>query len=133
MRRGMRISLKMPGRLREKRIIRFAAALLCFALITAVLPESVAETRPEEKLIRVGWYESSFNRTDSFGRRSGYAYEYIETIRIYAGWDIKYVPCDSFSDSMKKLLAGEVDLLYDVLLRSPVGNGLLKGVEVYNH
>ena len=45
---------------------------------------------------------------------SGYAYEYMETIGIYAGWEIEYIPCDSFADSLTKLLAGEVDLLYDV-------------------
>ncbi len=45
---------------------------------------------------------------------SGYAYEYIETIGIYAGWDIEYIPSDSFADCLTKLLAGEVDLLYDV-------------------
>ena len=45
---------------------------------------------------------------------SGYAYEYIETIGIYAGWDIEYIPCDSFAESLSRLLAGEVDLLYDV-------------------
>ena len=28
-----------------------------------------------KKVVRVGWYESAFNSTDRFGRRSGYAYE----------------------------------------------------------
>ena len=109
----MRISLKMPGRLREKRIIRFAAALLCFALITAVLPESVAETRPEEKLIRVGWYESSFNRTDSFGRRSGYAYEYQMKLAAYTGWRYEYVK-GSWSELLQMLINGDIDLMSDV-------------------
>jgi len=45
---------------------------------------------------------------------SGYAYEYIQTIGAYAGWDIEYVYCDSFSGSVEKLLAGEVDLMYDI-------------------
>jgi signal transduction histidine kinase/DNA-binding response OmpR family regulator len=45
---------------------------------------------------------------------SGYAYEYIQTIGTYAGWNIEYVYCDSFSTSVEKLLAGEVDLCYDI-------------------
>ena len=45
---------------------------------------------------------------------SGYAYEYIQTIGTYAGWDIEYIPCESFSDSMELLLTGEVDLFYEV-------------------
>ena len=45
---------------------------------------------------------------------SGYAFEYIQTIGTYAGWDIEYVYCDSFSGSVEALLAGKVDLMYDI-------------------
>ena len=45
---------------------------------------------------------------------SGYAYEYIQTIGTYAGWDIEYIPCESFSESMNKLLTGEADLFYEL-------------------
>ena len=54
------------------RVRRLASFLLCLILIGSVLPLSAAESG--EKVVRVGWYESSFNTTDSFGRRSGYAY-----------------------------------------------------------
>ena len=45
---------------------------------------------------------------------SGYAHEYIQTIAAYAGWDIDYIPCDSFSECLNKLFAGEVDLFYEI-------------------
>ena len=45
---------------------------------------------------------------------SGYAFDYIETIGSYAGWDIEYIPCNGFSDCLNRLLAGEVDLFYDI-------------------
>ena len=45
---------------------------------------------------------------------SGYAFDYIQTIGTYAGWEIEYVPCDSFSGCVEMLLSGEVDLFYDV-------------------
>ena len=45
---------------------------------------------------------------------SGYAYEYIQTIGTYAGWDIEYIPCDSFSESLNKLITGEADLFYEL-------------------
>ena len=45
---------------------------------------------------------------------SGYAYEYIQTIGTYAGWDIEYIPCESFSESMNKLISGEADLFYEI-------------------
>ena len=45
---------------------------------------------------------------------SGYAYDYIQTIATYAGWDVEYVPAASFSECMSKLIAGEVDVFYEV-------------------
>ena len=45
---------------------------------------------------------------------SGYAYEYLQTIAAYAGWDIEYIPSDSFSECLNKLFAGEVDLFYEI-------------------
>ena len=68
------------------------------------------------KVVRVAYEE--FNRqmvVDEDNKPvSGYAYEFIETIGIYAGWEIEYVPCDSFADSIKMLLAGEADLIYEI-------------------
>ena len=70
----------------------------------------------DRKVVRIPCVE--FNRfmvlDENHNPVSGYAYEYIDTIGIYAGWDIQFVPCDSFTDSLSKLLAGEVDLFYDV-------------------
>ena len=45
---------------------------------------------------------------------SGYAYDYIQTIGTYAGWDVDYIPCASFYDTIKLLLAGDVDLIYEI-------------------
>jgi len=68
------------------------------------------------KVVRIAYEE--FNRQmivdEDNNPVSGYAYEFIETIGIYAGWDIEYIPCDNFADSIKKLLAGEVDLIYEI-------------------
>ena len=33
----------------------------------------------------------SFNLTDRFGRRSGYAYDYQQKIAAYTGWKYEYV------------------------------------------
>ena len=77
---------KNSGGFLKRRIRRFAAVLLCLVMAAAVLPGAGTEAKAEGKLIRVGWYESSFNRTDSFGRRSGYAYEYQMKLAAYTGW-----------------------------------------------
>ena len=107
----MKISSKTAGRLKEKRIIRFAAVLLCLALSVAFLPHTVTEA--EGKLIRVGWYESSFNRTDSLGRRSGYAYEYQLKLAAYTGWRYEYVN-GSWPELLQMLIDGDIDLMSDV-------------------
>ena len=56
--------------------------LRCLALPLAavLLPGTGASAQGTENTVRVGWYESPFNTTDEFGRRSGYAYEYQQKI-----------------------------------------------------
>ena len=68
------------------------------------------------KAVRIAYQE--YNRqmmVDENNRPvSGYAYDYIQTIETYAGWDVNYIPCTSFYDSIKLLLAGDVDLIYEI-------------------
>ena len=45
---------------------------------------------------------------------SGYAYEYIQTVASYAGWELEYVPCGNFANCLEKLFSGEVDLAYEI-------------------
>ena len=65
------------------------------------------------KIVRVGWYESSWNRTDPYGGRSGYAYEYQQKIAAYTGWKYEYVTT-SWPKLLQMLQDGEIDLLSDV-------------------
>ena len=81
--------------------------LFCMMLLLPSAAVSGAETRAR-KVVRVP--ALAIDRL----MVSGYVYDYVQMLATYAGWDIKYIPCDSFSDGMKKLLAGEVDLFYDV-------------------
>ena len=66
--------------------------------------------KPQPKVVRVGRYESAFHRTDKFGRRSGYGYEYQQRIATYMGWKYEYV-YGGFGDLYQMLLDGEIDLL----------------------
>ena len=77
--------------------------------------EETAETdeTAEEKVVRVGWYESPFNMVDQFGRRSGYAYEYQQKLAAYTGWTYEYVE-ESWPVLYEMLVSGEIDLLSDV-------------------
>ena len=56
---------------------RLASLLLCFFLGLSLLPRGAALAADTQKVVRVGWYDSSYNNVDAFGRRSGYAYAQI--------------------------------------------------------
>ncbi len=92
---------------------KLSMRLLCVLLILALISPLLALGTAEEKVVRVGWYESAFHRTDQFGRKSGYGYEYQQRIATYAGWKYEYVE-GSWSQLLEKLIAGELDLLSDV-------------------
>lgn len=94
-----------PGR-------RLAVLLLCTVLAAAFLLPAVPALGTS-KTVRVGWYETPFNRTDSFGRRSGYAYEYQRKIAAYTGWNYEYVE-GTWPELLEKLQNGEIDLMSDV-------------------
>ena len=89
--------------------------LLCVVLamtFAATLSEQ-GSAQEENKVVRVGWYESAFHTTDRFGRRSGYGYEYQQRVATYTGWTYEYVE-GSWSELFEMLVAGEIDLLSDV-------------------
>ena len=93
------------------RVRKLVPFLLCLFIAGFFLPASATEK--EEKVVRVGWYESSFNQTDSLGRRSGYAYEYQLKIAAHTGWRYEYVK-GSWPELLQMLIRGEIDLMSDV-------------------
>lgn len=92
---------------------RKRAAVLCLLLIFALLLPFTAPAQEGKTAVRVGWYESSFNTTDPYGRRSGYAYEYQMKVASYSGWEFEYIS-GSWPALMEMLANGEIDLLSDV-------------------
>ena len=102
------------GKNRGARLRRAASFALCL-LLAAAFPAAASgeETGAGGKTVRVGWYDSSFNTKDSFGRRSGYAYEYQMKIAAYTGWKYEYVE-GSWPELLEMLVRGEIDLMSDV-------------------
>ena len=94
-----------------KRLSMYLACILI--ALTCLAPLSAQASIPQKKKVRVGWYESAFHRTDEFGRRSGYGYEYQQRIATFTGWEYEYVE-GSWSELLEMLMAGEIDLLSDV-------------------
>ena len=92
---------------------RGACLALCLVWIALLLWPLSAHAGDAEKIVRVGWYESTFNTTDAFGRRSGYGYEYQMKIASYSGWKYEYVT-GSWPALMEMLIEGDIDLMSDV-------------------
>ena len=67
-----------------KSILKIFTVCLIFATFSSFV-------HAENKVVRVGWYDSPFNYTDSFGRRAGYAYDYQQKVAAYTGWTYEYV------------------------------------------
>ena len=67
----------------------------------------------EQKVIRIGSFEDTFNYVDPNGVRRGYGYELMQALAGYTGWKFEYVKCD-WSDCFDKLENGEIDVMGDI-------------------
>ena len=92
---------------------RVIVAMLCLVTAMTLIAPLAAHAQEMGKTVRVGWYESPFNTTDQFGRRSGYAYDYQQKIAAYTGWNYEYVE-GSWPELMQMLADGKIDLMSDV-------------------
>lgn len=97
-----------------KRII-MVILLMALVLSTAMPSAAFAHEKDaqKQKVVRVGWFESSFCSYDKFGRRCGIDYEYQQKISAYTGWKYEYVE-DSWPNLFQMLVDGKIDLLSDV-------------------
>ena len=93
-----------------------AVMLFCMAMLLLVSGALFGQEKHERKVVRIPVFPFARMMVldEDNDPVSGYAFEYIQTIGAYAGWDIEYIPCDSFSECMNKLSAGEVDLFYEI-------------------
>ena len=91
---------------------KFLAGYACFFLsvflLLVCLP--LQALAAEGKVVRVGWYESGYNITGPNGERSGYGYEFQQTVAAYTGWRYEYVKGSSV-ELLEKLQRGELDML----------------------
>ena len=67
----------------------------------------------EQKIIRVGSFEDTFNYMDKNGVRRGFGYELMQALAGYTGWKFEYVKCD-WSNCFDKLENGEIDVMGDI-------------------
>ena len=67
----------------------------------------------EQKIIRIGSFEDTFNYVDQNGVRRGYGYELMQALAGYTGWKFEYVKCD-WSNCFEMLENGEIDVMGDI-------------------
>ena len=94
------------------RMRKFLAEYVCtflsvFLLVVCLPLQALAA---EGKVVRVGWYEGGYNITGPSGERSGYGYEFQQTVAGYTGWRYEYVKGTSI-ELLEKLKRGEIDML----------------------
>ena len=98
----------------NRKFIRlFVICLLLFAVCFAAVSQICVFAEPRGRTVRVGWYESPFNKTNEAGRRSGFAYQYQQKIAAYSGWKYEYVE-GSWAELLDMLKNGKIDLMSDV-------------------
>ena len=94
------------------RMRKFLAGYVCFFLsvflLLVCLPLQALAT--EGKVVRVGWYDGGYNITGPSGERSGYGYDFQQTVAAYTGWRYEYVKGSSV-ELLEKLQRGEIDML----------------------
>ena len=94
------------------RMRKFLAGYICFFLsaflLLVCLPLQALAT--ESKVVRVGWYDGGYNITGPSGERSGYGYDFQQTVAAYTGWRYEYVKGSSV-ELLEKLQRGEIDML----------------------
>ena len=106
--------LRSKGNAVKRATVFFVLLCMLAAAFASYALPVYAKKKPEaKKTVRVGWYDSSFNRMDKFGRRSGYAYDYQQKISSYTGWEYEYVE-GSWPELLEMLKKGEIDLMSDV-------------------
>ena len=92
---------------------RWACLLAALACLLALLPLPAHAAGAASKVVRVGWYEDAYNITGKNGERSGYAYEYEQSVAAYTGWTYEYVKA-GWSDLLQMMTSGEIDLMAGV-------------------
>ena len=92
---------------------RTISLVFCLILMIGMITVTAYAKDDEEKVVRVGWYESTYCYRDQNGERRGIAYEYQSRIAAHTGWNYEYVE-DSWPNLMQMLKDGEIDLLSDV-------------------
>ncbi|MCR5595397.1 MAG: transporter substrate-binding domain-containing protein [Lachnospiraceae bacterium] len=99
-------------------IYRILAMITSFLIVFSALSINVLSADNESasnRRVRVGWYNSDHFQegTNSSDIKSGYSYEYLQSVANYTGWEYEYV-YGSWSELYDAFIKGDIDLLAGV-------------------
>lgn len=98
----------MKNRIFDKTLI----FVLAFALFCCTFFSISSVSADSSRKVRVGWYQSDrFQEgTDEDSHKEGYAYEYLQNISNFTGWEYEYVYGD-WTELYEMFLNGDIDLM----------------------
>ena len=92
----------------KRKIYQFLTGMLVLVCVICFCTPVCAGSRK----VRVAFFPMNgfhiYSETDGYG---GMDVAYLEELRVYTGWDIEYVMCESWNEALLKLEAKEVDLV----------------------
>jgi len=96
--------------------------LSAFILLGTCLGIASAVQAATYHTVRIGFYESPLflEEGSSNGRKTGYGYEYMQTVASYAGWKYEYVKGNK-QELLKKLENSDIDMLPGVTREEAAG------------
>ena len=116
----MTIQRKEPMKSRKKLTVLCAAIFVFWGMwmmlsvhCRAAETDNDETQTNEQRIIRVGSFEDTFDYVDKNGVRRGYGYELMQALAGYTGWKFEYVKCD-WSNCFDKLENGEIDIMGDI-------------------
>lgn len=101
------IKVKMNKSVLQKSII----LILCSCILFSICPVyALAAENQEERVVRIGVPDDTYDKINGNGKRSGYGYEYLQKIAGYTGWKYEYVDC-TWENCFDKLKNDELDII----------------------
>ena len=101
-----------------KNLLCVLTVLACLFGVFKIMPATSVSAN-DEKTVRVGYYEEEGFSTGSTDDavKSGYAFDYLQRIKLLTNWKYEYV-YGTYGELYEKLLKGEIDLLGGLAYRS---------------
>ena len=94
-------------------LLAWMGAVLLLTLPASPFPPVLSARAAPLKTVRVAATNSKMMRISKTDM-TGYAFEYIEILAKYAGWNVVYQEYGGFSTCLEKVRQGEADLFYNV-------------------